>query len=319
MVTSAIGLMKMVAAPRSNSLIFASINHYSRRTTVRPVRNSQIQRKRRKRQKHQKHHWHQHQQNSLSPPSKNRKFCATVSTGAQTIPAPKYLVKNLLPETGIGLLSGQWGTYKTFIAIKLGACVGTAQPFAGYAVKRPGAVLYLACEGAGELPVRLEALSTVEHGGSVLPIYYCDAGIRLLDPTSVASIIATAKQVNTDAQRDNKLPLALVIIDTVISAAAFAKSGDENDSAVGAKVMAALGIIFERNRDVHARRKITSAKRLKLERVARPRRKMPPTWCSRSWLPRAYPAKWQTRNSASVSDAAAPRASSTRSRGRWSP
>ena len=158
-------------------------------------------------------------------------------------PAPKYLVKNLLPETGIGLLSGQWGTYKTFIALKLGACVGTAQPFAGYAVKRPGAVLYLACEGAGELPVRLEALSTVEHGGSVLPIYYCDAGIRLLDPTSVASIIATAKQVNTDAQRDNKLPLALVIIDTVISAAAFAKSGDENDSAVGAKVMAALGII----------------------------------------------------------------------------
>src|SRR5262249_31082080 len=85
-------------------------------------------------------------------------------------PAPKYLVKNLFPETGIGLLSGQWGTYKTFIALKLGACVGTAQPFAGYAVKRPGAVLYLACEGAGELPVRLEALSSVEHGGSVLPI-----------------------------------------------------------------------------------------------------------------------------------------------------
>src|SRR6516165_2187793 len=89
----------------------------------------------------------------------------------------------------------------------------------------------IACEGAGELPVRLEALSMVEHGGRVLPIYYCDAGIRLLDPTSVASIIATGKQVDTDAQRDHKLPLVLVIIDTVISAAAFAKSGDENDSA----------------------------------------------------------------------------------------
>jgi hypothetical protein len=74
-------------------------------------------------------------------------------------PAPKYLVKNLLPEVGIGLLSGQWGTYKTFIAIKLAGAIGTGQPFAGYATKRRGAVLYLAREGAGELPLRLEALN----------------------------------------------------------------------------------------------------------------------------------------------------------------
>jgi hypothetical protein len=39
------------------------------------------------------------------------------------------------------------------------------------------------------------------------------------------------------------LPLVLIVIDTVISAAAFAKSGDENDSAIGAKLMAALGTI----------------------------------------------------------------------------
>src|SRR5262249_16055999 len=71
------------------------------------------------------------------------------------------------------------------------------------------------------------------------------AGIRLLDHTSVASIIATAKQVDADAQRDHKLPLVLIVIDTVISAAAFAKTGDENDSAVGSKLMAALGMISQ--------------------------------------------------------------------------
>jgi hypothetical protein len=163
-------------------------------------------------------------------------------------PAPKYLVKNLLPETGIGLISGQWGTYKTFIALKLAGAIAMGQPFAGYAIKRQGAILYLACEGASELPVRLEALSTVEHGGSVLPIYYCDAGVRLLDHTSVASIIATAKQVDADAQRDHKLPLVLIVIDTVISAAAFAKTGDENDSTIGAKLMAALSMVSQATR-----------------------------------------------------------------------
>jgi hypothetical protein len=157
--------------------------------------------------------------------------------------APKYLVKNLLPETGVGLLSGQSGTYKSFVAIKLAGAIATGQSFAGHAIKRQGAVLIFASEGAGELPIRLEALSEAEHRGRVLPIFYCGAGVRLLDPTSVASVIATAKVVAEDAQRDYGLPLTTIIFDTVIAAAQFAKSGDENDAAVGQKLMTALGEI----------------------------------------------------------------------------
>ena len=157
--------------------------------------------------------------------------------------APKYLVKNLLTETGVGLLSGQTGTYKSFIGIKLAGAVGTRQPFAGYDIKRRGATLIFASEGAGELAIRLEALSQTEHGGQVLPVYYCDAAVRLLDKNSVVSVIATAKSVGEDAQRDHRLPLALILFDTIIGAAAFAKSGDENDAAVGQKLMAALAEI----------------------------------------------------------------------------
>jgi hypothetical protein len=157
--------------------------------------------------------------------------------------APKYLVKSLLPETGVGLLPGQSGTYKSFVGIKLAGAIGTGQPFAGHAIKRQGAVLIFASEGAGELPIRLEALSEAEHGGQVLPVYYCDAAVRLLDKNSVASVIATARSVAEDAQRDYKLPLVLILFDTIIAAAAFAKSGDENDAAVGQKLMAALGEI----------------------------------------------------------------------------
>jgi hypothetical protein len=157
--------------------------------------------------------------------------------------APKYLVKNLLPETGVGLLSGQSGTYKSFIAIKLAGAIATGQHFAGHTVKRQGAVLIFASEGASELPPRLEALSEAEHGSQVLPVYYCDAAVRLLDKNSVTSVIATARAVSEDAQRDYKLPLVLVLFDTIIAAAAFAKSGDENDAAVGQKLMATLSEI----------------------------------------------------------------------------
>jgi hypothetical protein len=157
--------------------------------------------------------------------------------------ALQYLLKNLLPETGIGLLSGQSGTYKSFVAVKLAGAIGTGHPFAGHVVKRRGAALIFATEGAGELPIRLEALSEAEHGGKVLPVYYCDAAVRLLDKPSVASVIATAQAINDDAQREFRLPLALIIFDTVIAAAQFAKSGDENDAAVGQKLMAALGEI----------------------------------------------------------------------------
>src|SRR5262249_3892993 len=140
--------------------------------------------------------------------------------------APKYLVKNLLPETGIGLLSGQSGTYKSFVAIKLAGAICAGQPFAGHAIKRQGAALIFVSEGAGELPIRLEALSQAEHGGRVMPVYYCDAAVRLLDKASVASVIATAKAVDAEVQRDYRLPLTIVIFDTVIAAAQFAKSGD---------------------------------------------------------------------------------------------
>jgi hypothetical protein len=48
---------------------------------------------------------------------------------------------------------------------------------------------------------------------------------------------------HTGAERDHRLPLTLIIFDTIIAAAQFAKAGDENDAAIGAQLMAALGEI----------------------------------------------------------------------------
>jgi len=162
----------------------------------------------------------------------------------RNMPSPRYLVKNLLPETGVGLLAGQSGTFKSFLALKLGGAVATGQPFiVGHATKRQGATLVFASEGRDQMPVRLEALSQAEHGGSALPIFFCEHEVALLDPVSLDDVIMTASAVHDAAMRDFKLPLSLICFDTLIGAAGFAKSGDENDAVIGAKLMAALAQI----------------------------------------------------------------------------
>jgi AAA domain len=70
-----------------------------------------------------------------------------------------WLIKNLFPETGTGLLAGQWGTYKTFMVFELAASVMTGEPFIGqFKIKRRSGVLLIALEGAGEVARRLEAV-----------------------------------------------------------------------------------------------------------------------------------------------------------------
>jgi hypothetical protein len=67
-----------------------------------------------------------------------------------------WLVKHLLPEVGTALLSGQWGTAKTFVALDLATAVMTGRSFAGRRVMRRGGVLFLPAEGAFEIPIRLK-------------------------------------------------------------------------------------------------------------------------------------------------------------------
>ena len=164
----------------------------------------------------------------------------------RNMPSPRHLIKGLLPETGTGLLAGQSGVYKSFVGLKLAGAIATGQPFiSGYSTKRQGATLIFCSEGAGELPVRLEALSQAEHGGRVLPIYYCDYPVALLDPLSVQDCIVTASAVNDAAMRDHRLPLVSIQFDTVLGCSGFRASGDENDAVVGGKLMAALAEISQ--------------------------------------------------------------------------
>jgi hypothetical protein len=156
----------------------------------------------------------------------------------------RWLVKRLIPETGTGLLPGQWGTYKTFVALDLAGAVMTGAAFAGHPVKRRGGVLFIAVEGREEIPIRLEALNQAKCGKAKrLPFFCLDDIPRLLERGAADKIAADANVVAAEMQQRFGLPLALIVVDTVAAGAGYAKSGDENDAAIAQRIMDALARI----------------------------------------------------------------------------
>lgn len=210
------------------------------------------------------------------PPPNDESFGAGQASGAhQRQHAPKaitlhwhrdadpnaerdWLVKDLLSTTGKGLLSGQWGAGKTFGALDLSGCVMTGEPFAGRRVLRRGGVLFIAPEGAFEIPVRLRGLVAGKISGTVLaravlgersvdpddlPFAWVEECPRLVAADSIEHLALTAEAAAAEMRERYDLPLVLIIIDTVAAGAGF---DDENSAAETQKVMNALEALSHR-------------------------------------------------------------------------
>lgn len=72
------------------------------------------------------------------------------------LPSPRWMVKGIVPETGIGTLFGSSGTFKSFLALDLLAHVSNGQPWFGRRVTAAPAV-YVPFEGHGGIPKRVAA------------------------------------------------------------------------------------------------------------------------------------------------------------------
>ena len=160
-----------------------------------------------------------------------------------------WLIQDLIPETGKGLASGQWGAAKTFCMIDLGASVMSGTAFAGRQVVRHGGVLFVAAEGAPEIPIRLQglvdhklrpALANTAAGApfpvdlEALPFAWIEEAPDLKDGHSFNRLLEGAKGAGQHLKEQFDLPLALIIIDTLSAAANFK---DGNDSAEGQFIM----------------------------------------------------------------------------------
>lgn len=146
------------------------------------------------------------------------------------------LIELVLPETGTGLISGQWGTFKTFVAIDLAASVMAGKPFINFPTIRKGGVLFIALEGQSEINIRIEAAARAREIEGNAPFVWTDECPRLLDADAGKILADIIRQASGEMENKFGVPLVLVIIDTLSKAAGYAKAGDEND-AVLAKIV----------------------------------------------------------------------------------
>jgi hypothetical protein len=165
-------------------------------------------------------------------------------------PLKEWLVDRTLSKVGTALLAGQWGVYKTFVAFDLAAAVMTVTPFAGRAVNRQGGVLFIACEGQDEVPVRLEgiarervALLPVREGvvtvdPAHMPFVWVETCLPLAGANAAGEISAIVEAAQAVMLDRFGLPIALIMIDTMTAAADFK---DASATAEAQRVMKALG------------------------------------------------------------------------------
>ena len=80
-----------------------------------------------------------------------------------------YLIKGILPLHGVVLLAGQYSSGKTFVGFDISLCLIHGKEFLNRKTK-PGAVLWIAAEGAGIVEQRLEAAQRAKFdAGNVAP------------------------------------------------------------------------------------------------------------------------------------------------------
>jgi hypothetical protein len=159
-------------------------------------------------------------------------------------PLKSWLVKHLMATTAVGLLSGQWGTGKTFVALELASSVMTGQPFLGRMIKRQCGVLFLAAEGSDEVRIRLEAM-VQEKCGSMprAPFRWYEIVPVLLQPGAADKLIAMAQQAHESLMKEFGLPLGLIILDTVAASAGYNTPGAENDNAINQALMNTMRMV----------------------------------------------------------------------------
>jgi hypothetical protein len=151
------------------------------------------------------------------------------------------LINKILPETGTGLASGQWGTYKTFVVIDIAVSVMSGVKFIDFPVVRKGGVLFIAPEGAGELPARIDAaLKAKCPEMERAPFAWIETCPALIDPKTGATLATVAQQAAEKIKAEWDLPLALIVIDTVVVSAGYTKEGQDNDAAIGQRIMSTM-------------------------------------------------------------------------------
>src|SRR5262249_23457167 len=127
--------------------------------------------------------------------------------------------------------------------IDLAHAVMTGESFLGFNNVRRGGVLFIAQEGANEVAIRLQGIVETRArvgNGSRAPFCWIDRCPPLIETDAAASLTALAERGADHLKSEFDLPLALIVIDTVVTAAGYTKEGADNDTSTAHAVMRTL-------------------------------------------------------------------------------
>lgn len=136
------------------------------------------------------------------------------------LPAQRWLVKGLVPKTGMGVLYGESGAGKTFITLELLLTLARGVPWHGRRVNEPVGVLYVSAEGNSALRDRFQAYEKY-HQVSLkdLPLRVVTAPVNLRSDDS-RRVIEACRYLE-----DQGTPIGLIVFDTLNRTMG---GGDEN-------------------------------------------------------------------------------------------
>lgn len=151
-----------------------------------------------------------------------------------------WLVHEVLPTQGVGLLLGESGSAKTFAALHLAARLSQAEPWHGCDIDDRGATLLFAAEGVYGMRKRLAGLR--QHTGEALMSIAGRAVHNLGSDNQVEALKNDVKQRLPALRTHFGAPVKLVVIDTWSAAGLTV---DENDNAQIAAALKRLDVMAQ--------------------------------------------------------------------------
>ena len=114
------------------------------------------------------------------------------------VPPPAWMIEGVLSQEALALLSGKFGTYKTFVAIAWACSIATGVDWFGREVKHGGPVLYVAAEGIRGIGSRVWEWEMANYGGQRIPddrLVVISAPVRLNRGGEVDALVALGREL----------------------------------------------------------------------------------------------------------------------------
>jgi putative DNA primase/helicase len=140
------------------------------------------------------------------------------------LPAQKWLIRNVLPETGLAAIFGAPGSGKTFLALDLAHAIASDREWFGIPVKHTN-VCYVALEGEGGIAKRYKAL--MQKYPAQCDMRFTIQPFSLIDVTNISELADSIIRTNGSG--------GVVIIDTLNRAS---PGCDENSSSDMGRIIA---------------------------------------------------------------------------------